>query len=80
MFSILAPHTRIPGHTRVNNARLVVHVLLIIPPGCHFRRGGEKREWQPGRAFTFDDTIEHEAVNDSDVPPAVLILDVWYPA
>ena len=27
----------------------------------------------------FDDTIEHEAWNDSDVPRAILILDVWNP-
>ncbi|HKR34273.1 MAG TPA: aspartyl/asparaginyl beta-hydroxylase domain-containing protein [Steroidobacteraceae bacterium] len=27
----------------------------------------------------FDDTIEHEAWNDSEVPRAILILDVWNP-
>jgi aspartyl/asparaginyl beta-hydroxylase (cupin superfamily) len=27
----------------------------------------------------FDDTIEHEAWNDSDVPRAILIFDVWNP-
>ena len=37
------------------------------------------REWHPGKAFVFDDTIEHEAWNDSDVPRAVLILDIWSP-
>ncbi len=80
VFSILDAHTRIPAHTGVNNTRLVVHVPLIIPPGCGFRCGGEQREWQPGKAFVFDDTIEHEAWNDSDVPRAVLILDIWNPA
>ena len=79
VFSILDAKTRIPPHTGVNNARLVVHVPLIVPPGCGFRVGGTRREWQPGRAFVFDDTIEHEAWNDSDVPRAVLILDVWSP-
>jgi hypothetical protein len=28
----------------------------------------------------FDDTIEHEAWNDSDVPRAILIFDTWHPA
>jgi hypothetical protein len=28
----------------------------------------------------FDDTIEHEAWNDSDVPRALLIFDTWHPA
>jgi len=27
----------------------------------------------------FDDTIEHEAWNDSDTPRAVLIFDTWNP-
>jgi aspartyl/asparaginyl beta-hydroxylase (cupin superfamily) len=27
----------------------------------------------------FDDTIEHEAWNDSDVPRGILIFDVWNP-
>ena len=27
----------------------------------------------------FDDTIEHEAWNDSDTPRGILIFDVWNP-
>jgi aspartyl/asparaginyl beta-hydroxylase (cupin superfamily) len=27
----------------------------------------------------FDDTIEHEAWNDADLPRATLMLDVWNP-
>ncbi|MGZ5948400.1 MAG: aspartyl/asparaginyl beta-hydroxylase domain-containing protein, partial [Caulobacteraceae bacterium] len=49
------------------------------PPKCGFRVGAETREWRPGEAFVFDDTIEHEAWNDSDAPRAVLILDTWNP-
>jgi tetratricopeptide (TPR) repeat protein len=30
-------------------------------------------------AWVLDDSIEHEAWNDSDVPRAILILDVWNP-
>jgi aspartate beta-hydroxylase len=79
VFSILEAKTRIPPHTGVNNARLIIHLPLIVPPGCGFRVGAEQREWIPGKAFVFDDTIEHEAWNDSDVPRAVLILDIWSP-
>jgi aspartyl/asparaginyl beta-hydroxylase (cupin superfamily) len=79
MFSILEPRTRIPPHMGVNNCRLVVHVPLVIPPGCGFRVGPETRPWEPGKAFVFDDTIEHEAWNNSDETRAVLILDVWNP-
>lgn len=78
-FSILEPGTRIPPHTGVTNARLTVHLPLIVPPGCRFRVGGETREWIPGRAWVFDDTIEHEAWNDSDTPRAILIFDIWNP-
>ena len=78
-FSILEPHTRIPPHTGVTNTRAIVHLPLIVPPGCGFRVGSDKREWVPGQAWVFDDTIEHEAWNDSDTPRAILIFDVWNP-
>jgi aspartate beta-hydroxylase len=78
-FSLLRPHTRIPPHTGVTNTRAIVHLPLIVPPGCGFRVGGETRAWVPGRPFAFDDTIEHEAWNDSDELRAVLICDVWNP-
>ncbi len=79
MFSVLAPHTRIPPHTGVANTRLVVHLPLIVPEGCGFRVGNETRPWREGEAWVFDDTIEHEAWNDSDRPRAVLIFDIWSP-
>ena len=78
-FSILEPQTKIPPHTGVTNARLTVHLPLIVPPGCRFRVGGETREVRAGSAWVFDDTIEHQAWNDSDVARAILIFDVWNP-
>jgi aspartate beta-hydroxylase len=78
-FSILDAGTRIPPHSGVTNTRLTVHLPLIVPPGCGFRVGSETREWVPGRAWVFDDTIEHEAWNLSDVPRAILIFDIWNP-
>jgi aspartate beta-hydroxylase len=32
-----------------------------------------------GKAFAFDDSVEHEARNDSDQLRVVLIFDVWNP-
>ncbi|TPG10797.1 aspartyl/asparaginyl beta-hydroxylase domain-containing protein [Sphingomonas oligophenolica] len=78
-FSILSPRTRLPAHTGVSNVRAIVHLPLIVPRGCGFRVGGETRAWRVGEAFVFDDTIEHEAWNDSDAVRAVLIFDVWNP-
>jgi aspartate beta-hydroxylase len=79
-FSILDKKTHIPPHTGVTNSRLIVHLPLVVPPGCRFRVGSQTRKWEPGRAWVFDDTIEHEAWNDSDVPRAILIFDTWHPA
>ena len=79
VFSILDPKTRIPPHTGVNNARLICHLPLVVPPGCGFRVGAETREWEPGKAIDFDDTIEQEAWNDSEQARAVLIYDIWNP-
>ncbi|WP_246448850.1 aspartyl/asparaginyl beta-hydroxylase domain-containing protein [Sphingomonas sabuli] len=79
MFSLLAPRTTIPAHVGVNNARLVCHLPLIVPEGCWFRVGADKRFWKEGEAMVFDDTIEHEASNPSDELRVVLIFDVWHP-
>lgn len=79
MFSVLAPRTRIPPHHGVANFRSVLHLPLIVPPGCGFRVGSDTRQWIEGEAWTFDDTIEHEAWNDSDEPRIILIADLWRP-
>ena len=80
MFSLLAPKTHIPPHTGVANVRLVAHLPLIVPDGCGFRVGATTREWEVGKVLIFDDTIEHEAWNDSDELRVVLIFDLWSPA
>ena len=79
MFSVLQPRTRIPPHHGVSNTRLVLHLPLVVPPGCGFRVGNETREWKVGEAWVFDDTIEHEAWNDSDQLRTILICDIWNP-
>jgi aspartate beta-hydroxylase len=79
LFSLLEPHTRIPPHTGTTNIRLTVHIPLIVPPKCGFRVGTQTREWHPGTALIFDDTIEHEAWNDSDQDRVILIFDIWNP-
>jgi len=79
MYSVLRPRTRIPPHTGVANVRLVCHLALIVPPDCGFRVGQETRSWEEGKAWVFDDTIEHEAWNNSDQDRVVFIFDVWNP-
>lgn len=79
MFSALSPHTRIPPHHGETNARVVVHLPLIVPDNCHYRVGFEHRQWKVGELLIFDDSIEHEARNDSDELRVVLIFDAWNP-
>ncbi len=79
MFSLLKPRTHIPPHVGASNCRLVTHLPLIVPPACSFRVGNTTREWVPAKAWVFDDTIEHEARNDSDQLRVVLIFDTWHP-
>ncbi|MDO6413294.1 aspartyl/asparaginyl beta-hydroxylase domain-containing protein [Sphingomonas sp. BIUV-7] len=78
-FSLLEPGAHLPAHTGVSNVRTIIHLPLIVPPGCSFRVGGETRDWVEGEAWAFDDTIEHEAWNRSDRLRAILIFDVWNP-
>ena len=78
-FSLLKPGTHLPAHTGVSNVRTIIHLPLIVPEGCEFRVGGETRRWEEGKAWAFDDTIDHEAWNRSDQMRAILIFDVWNP-
>jgi aspartyl/asparaginyl beta-hydroxylase len=79
MFSLLRPGARIPPHTGEMNTRLICHLPLIVPPNCTFRVGNEVRSWVEGKAFVFDDTIEHEAFNGSSEIRVVLLFEVWRP-
>ena len=76
-FSLLTPHTRLPPHTGTTNTRSIVHLPLVVPPSCGFRVGAEERTWKKGEAWVFDDSIEHEAWNDSDEIRIILIFDIW---
>ncbi len=79
MFSLLRAGARIPAHTGTHNTRLVCHLPLFVPPNCGFRVGNEVRAWEEGKLLLFDDTIEHEAWNESGEDRLVLIFDIWRP-
>jgi aspartate beta-hydroxylase len=79
LFSVLTPGSHILKHRGVTNTRLVCHLPLVVPPDCAIRVGDETRVWQPGQAFAFDDTFEHEAWNRSLETRVVLLVDAWNP-
>ena len=79
LFSVLRAGTHIPPHNGMLNTRLLCHLPLIVPPNCRLRVGNETRTVEAGRLMIFDDTIEHEAWNDSAETRIVLIFEIWRP-
>jgi aspartyl/asparaginyl beta-hydroxylase (cupin superfamily) len=41
--------------------------------------GNDTRKLKRGKAWLFDDSIEHEAWNDSDETRIILMIDIWNP-
>jgi aspartate beta-hydroxylase len=78
-FSILTPGTHIKPHHGVTNARIVVHLPLVVPEGCTLTVGDDERHWREGRAWAFDDTFLHEARNASGETRVILLMDAWNP-
>jgi aspartyl/asparaginyl beta-hydroxylase (cupin superfamily) len=79
LFSLLKPGVHIPPHHGQTNARLLVHLPLIVPNGCELRVGNQIRSVVENKLMIFDDSIEHEARNTSDSTRIVLIFDIWRP-
>jgi hypothetical protein len=80
LFSLLRPKTHIPPHWGMLNTRLICHLPLIVPDGCRLRVGNHERPCERDKLMIFDDSIEHEAWNDSDEVRVVLLLEIWNPA
>lgn len=78
-FSRMAPGTHIAPHSgwAANEYRL--HLGLVVPVGCRLRVAEETRSWQEGKCLIFDDTVEHEAWNDSTEVRANLMVDFLRP-
>jgi hypothetical protein len=79
LFSVLEPGTHIPPHNGMLNTRLICHLPLIVPPDCRLRAGSEIRAVEAGKTMIFDDSMEHEAWNDSGETRVVLLFEIWRP-
>jgi hypothetical protein len=79
LFSRLPPGARIAPRHGPTNTRLLVHLPLLAPARCRFRVGNDVREWQEGHAWVFDDSIEHEAWNESEQARVVLQFAIARP-
>lgn len=77
-FSILAPGYHIPPHRGPTRALVRCHLGIQVPQAyekCWIRIDQERRCWREGEVLIFDDTYEHEVLNDTDEYRAVLFLD-----
>jgi aspartate beta-hydroxylase len=80
LFSVLKPGTHILPHHGICNARSVMHLPLLVPPGCALNLVDVgQRSWQEGELGLFDDTYLHEAWNRSDSIRVILLMDCWNP-
>jgi aspartate beta-hydroxylase len=79
LFSPMPAGTHVAPRNGPTNTRLQVHLPLVAPGKCRLRVGNDVREWQAGRAWVFDDSMEHEAWNDGDQARVVLQFDIARP-
>lgn len=80
-FSRLAPGTHFRAHCGPTNARLRVHLGLMVPAPPNtpvIRVCDERRQWEEGKCLVFDDSFEHEVWN-YDEERVVLVVDMWHP-
>nr|WP_315423581.1 aspartyl/asparaginyl beta-hydroxylase domain-containing protein [uncultured Pedobacter sp.] len=86
--SKLDPHSKIHPHREwikeddallYNNGNLHrAHLGLQIPPNpseCAMRVGDETRSWTHGKFLMFNDSVEHEVLNNTDEDRIVLVVD-----
>lgn len=78
-FSRMAPGTHIAAHSGWAAKEYRLHLGLVVPEGCRIRVAEETRNWEAGKVLIFDDTVEHEAWNDSDKLRGNLMLDFLRP-
>ncbi len=82
MFSILLPHKHIPPHRGPYGGVLRLHLPLIVPEsrdGARIRAGNQVRSWTEGRCLVLDDSLDHEAWNDTSEIRVVLFVDFLRP-
>tara|TARA_B100000900_G_C20600814_1_gene725522 strand:+ start:4644 stop:5489 length:846 start_codon:yes stop_codon:yes gene_type:complete len=77
--SSLDSYSSIAAHTGSTALRKRYHFPIEVPEigQSKIRIGSEWISWEPGKAFSFYDAVEHEVVHKSDKNRIILIVDVW---
>lgn len=80
--SYLDPHKHIPPHRGPFRGVMRFHLFLDVPlaedglPASIMTVDGKAYRLGSGESLLWDDTFEHEVLNDSDQPRTALLLDV----
>ncbi len=67
------PHADTPEHANYWDRH---HIVLQSAPGVDFRCGDERVFMAPGEAWWFENAIEHEVFNGSEVDRLHLVVDI----
>lgn len=80
-FSVLQPNTHILPHKGYSKIILRNHLPLIVPPDnqCAIKIEDKIHYWKTGELVIFDDSLIHQAWNNSNEIRAVLMFDVAKP-
>jgi FkbH-like protein len=78
-FSVMRPGSHVEPHCGSTNAKLRVHVPLVVPRGCRMRVGDRMVYWKEGEPVVFDDSYEHEVWTTRGEPRCVLMFDIMHP-
>jgi beta-hydroxylase len=76
-FAVLHGGTHLPRHRGPSKAlRYHLGIRVPGPPGaCRITVGDQTHEWAEGRSLLFDDSVQHEAWNDTDEDRYVLFVE-----
>ena len=77
--SSLTSNSSIAAHTGSTALRKRYHFPIKVPEigQSKIRIGSDWITWEPGKAFSFYDAVEHEVVHNSEGNRILLVIDVW---
>lgn len=67
------PHADTPEHT---NYYTRFHIVLQSASGCFIRAENEQLEMRGGDVFWFNNKLEHEVINNSNVDRISMVIDI----
>lgn len=80
-FSVMEPETHILPHRGLYNGIIRYHLGISVPNDdrIYLKVDNKAIKWQEKKSFIFDDTLIHEAFNDSDEKRVIIMVDFYRP-